>query len=211
MQFNLFKNIYFNYNFQKQLIFQGLFKALNILNDYLGNIYVNIGTPISAKEYFGSSMKRMMHALKPVELQTLTPEENKLVQTISHEIVYRQQRYAFVTTFQMIAVSVMMSLHKAQPLSEADLFKEIVWLARLFKSYDANIFDYDEEIWKEEFKDAFQAHCNLVRIDKAKKLRLVSDAPVVLTIDIQNKMKGYYLYEYKNFRGFNGLIIFIVF
>lgn len=172
--------------------FQGLLRALSILNENFGNIYVNVGTPFSALDYFGSSFTKSIHALKPVEIRDLSNDENQLIQKLSHEVVYRQQQGMIITSFQLVCVAIMVSLHNEKPMTVDELEKYVIWLSSVFKSFGALSFDYDSENIKKELSALLATHKSLVVVDKNSKVRLVNSMPFLMTDEIKKKMKGIY-------------------
>lgn len=63
-----------------------LFKALKILDINHGSMYINFGEPISAREYFGSGLKRFEHAQYPIHVQHLTKPELALITDLSQNV-----------------------------------------------------------------------------------------------------------------------------
>lgn len=151
---------------------------------------MNVGEPFSAKQFLGPALKQTFHPLRPIEPQYITPEQNHLIQHLSHEIVYRQQQGAIITTFQIVAVALTMSLHNTVPLTEETLTENIIWLSRVFKRLGATVFDYDEESIKKEMKETLLIHNNLIKMDKGNRLRLLNNAPFLMTDEIKKRMKG---------------------
>lgn len=151
---------------------------------------MNIGTPFSALDYFGSSFKKSIDALKPVEIRDLSNEENQLIQKLSHEVVHRQQQGMIITSFQLISVAVMVSMHNEKAMTVNELEEYVVWLSQILKSFGAQTFDYDRENVKKEITTMLATHKSFVVIDKNSKVRLVNSMPFLMTDEIKKKMKG---------------------
>jgi glycerol-3-phosphate O-acyltransferase len=165
-------------------------KALSILSEEFGDIYVNFGPSISAKDYFRDSHKWNAHTIKPMHLINLTPEENGLIQNLSHEIVSRQQSHFIITTFQIMATAIAKSVHRASLMNIDELCKEVVWLSDVIKSYGGNTFDYDESNTRNEVKKVLSSHRNLVHVNDESQVKLVNTSPFIMTDEIKMKMKG---------------------
>lgn len=63
-----------------------MFKALNILGIDHGSMYVNFGEPISAREYFGSRLRRFEHAQLPIHVQQLSKSELAMINDIGQHV-----------------------------------------------------------------------------------------------------------------------------
>lgn len=102
---------------------QGLLKSLHRLNDHFGNIYINLGDPISIKEYLDQSSDQSVDAsarsetLKPLDLQQLTAKQVDMVQDIADYIVTLQQEITVVTITNLLAIVLMGSLMKNEALT----------------------------------------------------------------------------------------------
>lgn len=86
-------SIFFNpSNFSNS--FQGLIKALNVLDEKYGKIHVDFGEPISVRDFLDTHMfERSKHSLGPIHLQTLSDQEMAMIRVLSHHIVTRWVLY----------------------------------------------------------------------------------------------------------------------
>ncbi|XP_072930029.1 dihydroxyacetone phosphate acyltransferase [Epargyreus clarus] len=169
---------------------EGLLKSLQSLNDHFGNIYVNIGTPISLNEYFRREVPNTVETLKPVDLQQMTAEQLAAVQSLAGHVVALQQDCTTVTISSLISMVLMQSLMKNKSLHYDEVLKEVEWFATMFKGLGANVYEGDLKINLERI---LVVHRRMFTLDAGRHLRLVSSAVMDVTADVKNKMKGHTL------------------
>lgn len=115
--------IYIKHIFAIEIPLQGLLKSLHRLNDHFGNIYINLGDPISLKEHLDRSSDRSVdgfrstEGLKPLDLQQLTGEQIEKVQSIADYVVTLQQESTVVTITNLLAIVLMESLMRNEALT----------------------------------------------------------------------------------------------
>uniref|UniRef100_A0A182SC00 Phospholipid/glycerol acyltransferase domain-containing protein n=1 Tax=Anopheles maculatus TaxID=74869 RepID=A0A182SC00_9DIPT len=83
---------------------RGLLKALSIVRENFGTIYLEFGDPLSAKDYFGEGLNRTRHTIAPTFAQTLAKEERDAIQNLANDVVHLQQHRMVLTTFHLIAL-----------------------------------------------------------------------------------------------------------
>ncbi|OWR50205.1 glycerol-3-phosphate acyltransferase [Danaus plexippus plexippus] len=168
----------------------GLIKSLHKLNDHYGNIYVNVGDPISLKEYLGDQDGLTKEMLKPTELQQITKEQMTRIQDVANYVITQQQKCTVVTISNLVAVVLMESLVRNEPLELAQVLVKLDWLIQVLRNLGATVFEND---LKNNMERILVVHKNLIRIDRDNKLKLVSSALMDVSPDVQNKMKGHLL------------------
>ncbi|EEB19015.1 Dihydroxyacetone phosphate acyltransferase, putative [Pediculus humanus corporis] len=138
---------------------KGFFKALSILNENYGNIYVNFGEPISLKEYFSTKIDRSKHCMGPVYLQQLSKEENDLIINLAYSIINEQRDLTVVNCFNLIA-SILNYYYKtsSNPLTVNELTTEVQWL---FSQLKILITDRSKLALKDVTKDFIMYHLSL--------------------------------------------------
>ncbi|XP_049877516.1 dihydroxyacetone phosphate acyltransferase [Pectinophora gossypiella] len=167
----------------------GLLKALHSLNDHFGNIYINPGAPLSVKQYLKSeSISSEM--LKPVDLQQLTPEQFTQVQDIANYVITLQQQNTVATISNLIALVLMQSLIQNKTLDIEDIVSEMNWVIELLKSLGASVYEKDV---RSDVERILVVHSKMMRLDKDKKLRLLSSTLMTVSDDVKKKMKGHIL------------------
>ncbi|CAH2250875.1 jg10239 [Pararge aegeria aegeria] len=171
----------------------GLLKSLHRLNDHYGNIYINFGNPISVEEYFHRSAeikRRRTETLMPLDLQHLTAGQMEKVQDIADYIVTLQQECTVVTITNLLAIVLMESLMKNEALKFDQVLEKVEWLIEVLRTLGASVFENDVKVSVERI---LVVHKNMITLDGDKKLRLVPSLPMVVSSDVQRKMKGHIL------------------
>ncbi|CAH2094422.1 unnamed protein product [Euphydryas editha] len=167
----------------------GLLKALHRLNDHFGNIYINLGDPVSIREFIGGS-QTSSEMLKPLDLQELTADEFRSVQDVGDYIVTRQQECTVVTISNLISIVLMESLMNNEVLSFEQVVEKIDWLIQVLRNLRASVFENDV---KGSIERILVVHKSLMKLDENNRLRLVSSALMNVNSDVQKKMKGHIL------------------
>ncbi|XP_045528517.1 dihydroxyacetone phosphate acyltransferase [Pieris brassicae] len=167
----------------------GLIKALHTLNDHFGNIYINLGTPMSLKSFLGHSTLTS-ETLKPRDLQKLTDDQMRHVQRVADHVVTLQQDNAVVTITNLLCIVLMDSLYKGRVLGQNEVESQISWLIEVLQNLGASVFARDI---KGNMERVLIVHRTMVKLDREKRLRLVSSALMNVTADVQKKMKGHIL------------------
>lgn len=81
-----FLNIKMNVNEILIFYFQGFFKALQILGQNFGNMYINFGEPISVRKYLGDNLDRLKHSQLPAHVQHLNKDELSVINQLAHHV-----------------------------------------------------------------------------------------------------------------------------
>ncbi|XP_047536800.1 dihydroxyacetone phosphate acyltransferase [Vanessa atalanta] len=168
----------------------GLLKSLHKLNDHYGNIYINLGDPVSVREYVGHQLPLSAEMLKPLDLQQLTADQFKSVQDIANHMVTMQQNCTVVTISNLLSIVLMESLTKNEALILDQVLEKIEWLIQVLRALGASVFENNV---KSSVERILVVHKNLMRVDGKNRLRLVSSALVNINSDVQKKMKGHIL------------------
>nr|XP_018901093.1 PREDICTED: dihydroxyacetone phosphate acyltransferase isoform X2 [Bemisia tabaci] len=153
----------------------GLLKALHMLDEKYGNVYINFCKPFSAKVY----LKNIPSQLSPIT-------------DLAFTVVDRQQRSCVVSCFNLI--SMVLTNHllvNDEPLYLKQLVSDVSWLRSVMQELSvstvfaiANILNAIEE--------AIHLHKSLVKLSNESALQLV---PVDLALSCINKsrLKGHEL------------------
>lgn len=109
-------------------------KALSILNENYGNIYVRFGESFSVKDYFGREIDRSLHSFGPVQLQDLTLSETKQIIRLAHAIVDKQRELTVITCFNLVAAVLNNNIvNGKEPFTLENLVGEVSWLSSVLK------------------------------------------------------------------------------
>lgn len=65
---------------------KGFLKALKIMDEQFGRIYIDFGKPISVKSYLGTQIDRMPHTTVAAHLQTLKKGELEPIKQLANEV-----------------------------------------------------------------------------------------------------------------------------
>ncbi|XP_075983099.1 dihydroxyacetone phosphate acyltransferase [Anticarsia gemmatalis] len=168
----------------------GLLKALHSLNDHFGSIYINLGTPFSVKEFLKNNTEHSRETLKPVDLQQLTPEQFKQVQSIADYVITLQQKSTVATISNLLSLVLMQSVIKNELLDYENVLLEVEWMVTVLRNLGASVFENDV---KSSVERILVVHGKMMRLDKERRLRLVSGVLMDLSGDVKKKMKGHIL------------------
>ncbi|XP_055904777.1 dihydroxyacetone phosphate acyltransferase [Eupeodes corollae] len=171
---------------------KGFFKALKIIDERFGRMYMDVGNPISVKEFFGSfGPERIRRASIPSHLQKLNMDEVLMIKKLASEVVYQQQRRVVITTFNMIAVLYTYSLNCQRPLNIDELSRDVVLLKTLFEKLGAHVATNNNAI-KPEIIKTVEIHSNVVTFEKANLKYTPSTGVDMKNIELK-KLKGHML------------------
>ncbi|XP_061721259.1 dihydroxyacetone phosphate acyltransferase [Cydia pomonella] len=165
----------------------GLLKSLHRLNDHFGNIYINLGSPLSVREYLNAPTESA-ERLKPVDLQQLTPAQFQNVQDLANYVITLQQKNTVVTISNLLALVLMQSLMKSKVLSLPQVLIEVEWMVGVLRQLEASVFENDV---KSSVERVLVVHRSMMRLDQHSRLRLVSSEIMEVSADVQKKMKGH--------------------
>ncbi|KAG7298083.1 hypothetical protein JYU34_018853 [Plutella xylostella] len=168
----------------------GLLKALKSLNEHFGNIYINLGEPLSVKEFLHSSEAHPKDLLKPTDLQQLTPEQFSFVQDIANHVADLQQKCTVVTISYLVALVLMQSIIKNTALTFEEVLEEVEWVIKVLRQLGASVFENDV---KSSVERILIVHSKMMKLDKDNKLKLISSMPMDISSEVQRKMKGHIL------------------
>lgn len=170
---------------------KGFFKALKIIDERFGRMYMDVGDPISVKEFFGKRSDQFHRASIPSYLQKLNRDEVQLIKKLANEVVYQQQRRIVITTFNMIAVLYTHSINSQQPLNIAELSIAIPLLKTLFEKLGAHVATNINCI-KPEIIKTVEIHSNVVKFERANLKYTPSTGVDMKAIEVK-KLKGHLL------------------
>ncbi|KAH8335721.1 hypothetical protein KR074_012015 [Drosophila pseudoananassae] len=147
---------------------KGFFKALKIIDERFGKMFLDFGEPISVREFFGhDSGHRMQRAGVAGHLQKLNRQEVELVKQLANEIIYQQQRRIVITTFNLLSLYYASQLYAQKSVNIDELSRGVLLLKRIFEQLGAHVSATPKSI-KPDIIDAVEIHSNILRFVSAR-------------------------------------------
>ena len=123
-------------------LFQGLIKALNMLNERYGKVHIDFAEPISVRDLFQASG---LHRVRPTPesphiQRTLSADEMAFCVDVAHRVVQQQQRHAVISAFNLISTVLNNSVVEGTgppPLNE--VVANVSWLKSVMEMLGALI------------------------------------------------------------------------
>ncbi|XP_034489168.1 dihydroxyacetone phosphate acyltransferase [Drosophila innubila] len=156
---------------------KGFFKALKIIDERFGKMFLDFGAPISAKEFFGHhNGERIQRAGLGGSLQKLNRQEIELVKQLANEIIYQQQRRIVITTFNMLSLLYASKLYGQHSVNLDELARGVLHLKRIFEQLGAHVSTSTNSI-KPDIIDAVEIHNNILefRVGRLQFTPLAAD------------------------------------
>lgn len=142
---------------------KGFFKALKIIDERFGKMFLDFGAPISVREFFGhESGQRLHRAGLGGSLQKLNRQEIDLVKQLANEIIYQQQRRIVISTFNLLSLCYASKLYGQLSVGLDDLAQSILHLKRIFEQLGAHVSTSANSI-KPDIIDAVEIHGNILQ------------------------------------------------
>ncbi|KAL0869266.1 hypothetical protein ABMA27_007534 [Loxostege sticticalis] len=168
---------------------KGLIKWISSLNGHFGNMYINFGDPISVQEYL-KQIPYSDESLKPIELQTLSPEQFSQVQDVADYVVGQQQANSVATISNLLALVLMESLMTQRALPYEEVLVEVERMIKVLRSLGATVFEDDV---RKNVDRVLVVQDKSWTLDKDRRLRIISSEVIDVTDELKNKMKGHTL------------------
>lgn len=122
-----------------------------------------------------------------MDLQQLTPDQFKQVQSIADYVITLQQKSTVATISNLLSLVLMQSLMKNEPLPFEEVLEEVGWMVTVLRNLGATVFENDV---RSSVERILVVHGKMMRLDKERRLRLVSGVLMNLSNDVKKKMKG---------------------
>ncbi|XP_055377579.1 dihydroxyacetone phosphate acyltransferase [Condylostylus longicornis] len=142
---------------------KGFFKALKIIDQRFGKMYLDFGEPISLREYLKDEVKRTKYTNLPNFAQKLDKDDINLVKKLAMEIVYQQQQRIVITTFNLIVLYYSYYSYMGKGVNIDNLSEGVALLKDVFECLGAMIATKDESI-KAEIIDTLEIHSNILKM-----------------------------------------------
>lgn len=142
---------------------KGFFKALKIIDERFGKMFLDFGAPISVREFFGHEKgQRLQRAGLGGSLQKLNRQEIDLVKQLANEIIYQQQRRIVISTFNLLSLCYASKLYGQLSVGLDDLAQSILHLKRIFEQLGAHVSTTANSI-KPDIIDSIEIHGNILQ------------------------------------------------
>ncbi|EDV92833.1 GH18612 [Drosophila grimshawi] len=142
---------------------KGFFKALKIIDERFGKMFLDFGEPISVREFFGhNNGQRIQRAGVAGSVQKLNRQEIELVKQLANEIIYQQQRRIVISTFNLLSLYYASRLYGQRSVNLDELSRGILHLQRIFEQLGAHVSTTANSI-KRDIIDAVEIHGNILQ------------------------------------------------
>ncbi|XP_028160148.1 dihydroxyacetone phosphate acyltransferase isoform X3 [Ostrinia furnacalis] len=168
---------------------KGLLKWITTLNGHFGNMYINFGEPMSVRDYLKWT-PYTDERLKPSELQTLSPQQFSQVQDVADYVVTQQQANSVATISNLLALVLMESLMNQRALPYDEVIVEVDRMIKVLRSLGATVFEDDV---RKNVDRVLVVQAKSWKLDKDRRLRIISSEPIDVTDELKKKMKGHTL------------------
>ncbi|XP_013791528.1 dihydroxyacetone phosphate acyltransferase-like, partial [Limulus polyphemus] len=152
---------------------EGLIKARSILRDNFGSIFMNIGDPVSVREFCGKQIDRSLHSLQPRFKFSLTPMEQQVTMDLAVNIIRTHQRNLVLSHFPLVCL--VMGDHLREEHCGAALesvIARVAWLEELVNQTGACIASQDGVTRWDEVQQQIHVHSNLFTVTSDMKVEL---------------------------------------
>lgn len=147
---------------------KGFFKALKIIDERFGRMYLDFGAPISVREFFGhTGANRMQRATVGAHLQKLDRRDLDLIKKLGNEIIYQQQRGIVISTFNLLCLYYASRLYVERSVNIDELALGITELKYIFEELGAHVAT-DINRLKIEIIETVEIHSNIVHFQNAR-------------------------------------------
>ncbi|XP_004536940.1 dihydroxyacetone phosphate acyltransferase [Ceratitis capitata] len=165
---------------------KGFFKALKIIDERFGKMYLDFGAPISVREFFGhTGADRMPRASMGAHLQKLNKCELDLIKKLGNEIIYQQQRGIVISTFNLLCLYYASRIYLEHWVNIDELANGIAELKKLFEELGAHVAT-DLNCLKVDIMETVEIHSNIVHFENGR-LQFTQVAAAQLAQEIDSK------------------------
>lgn len=147
----------------------GFVKALKMVNEHYGKIYVEFGEPISVKSFCqesGRSDPRLWRQAVPREVPAAVDLEAAVVQELAYKVVHSQMASTVLTPFNILAVALSGSLMwKADTAPSLNhIAKEVTWLCSVLETLGALIDCKGPASTEDTLRESLAVHKSLISL-----------------------------------------------
>ncbi|KAM7362807.1 dihydroxyacetone phosphate acyltransferase isoform 2-T3 [Cochliomyia hominivorax] len=148
---------------------KGFFKALKIIDERFGKMYLDFGEPISVKDFLGEACaeERMKRATLGAHLQKLNKKEIDLVKRLATEIIYQQQRRIVITTFNLVCLYYNSQYYNSISVNLDELSRALCLLKEMFEELGAHVAT-DMNCIKHEIMETVEIHSNILHFKQGR-------------------------------------------
>ncbi|XP_075145378.1 dihydroxyacetone phosphate acyltransferase [Haematobia irritans] len=148
---------------------KGFFKALKIIDERFGKMYLDFGQPISVKKFLGDYglSSKVKRATVGPHLQKLNKMEVELVKKLANEIIYQQQRRIVITTFNLISLYFASQYYGGNSVNIDEISRGIIPIKNMFEMLGAHMAT-DVNCIKSEIIETVEIHSNIIHFKQAR-------------------------------------------
>ncbi|XP_045590154.2 dihydroxyacetone phosphate acyltransferase [Procambarus clarkii] len=143
----------------------GLLKATRILKENFGDIYVNVGDPVSIRGFLGPRVDRHLSASIPSHLTSITKNELCACEALGCHMLRNIQLGAVVSVWSMVCVHLINTLWSGKwSLPLKVLVEDVTWLIGILEKIGGNVAlegRVDEGIVR-----SLEIHCLIARLSE---------------------------------------------
>ncbi|CAH0400303.1 unnamed protein product [Chilo suppressalis] len=151
---------------------RGLLKWVSSLNEQFGNMYINFGSPLSGRELLRLPRgARTAEALKPPDLQELTPDQFAQIRSVASRVVSGQQQAALLTCSHLLALVITQAFILRTAPSRERVLDSLRCYTRMLSDLGAQIWEGKGE--EQELDRALVVHAQSWAFDHQRRLRLL--------------------------------------
>ncbi|XP_021933901.1 dihydroxyacetone phosphate acyltransferase isoform X2 [Zootermopsis nevadensis] len=176
----------------------GLIKALNMLNERYGKVYMDFAEPISVRELsrFAGFQRSLPTPECPHIQRALSVDEAAFCVEVAHHVVQQQQRHSVISAFNLISIVLNNSvLEGAGPPLLNEVVADVSWLKSVMEVLGALIGVQGVPSGVESaVKEAIVVHKSLVTLTPTNHLKLIKVHTFAHRVD-PKKLKGHCLSE----------------
>ncbi|KAB7500492.1 Dihydroxyacetone phosphate acyltransferase [Armadillidium nasatum] len=149
----------------------GLLKAMRILKEKFGTIYVHIGKGISVSKFLSPRVDRHLN-VDPFYLSSLSPKEFNACESLAYHVIRVLQNNCVVSVWSLACVGLIRALWAGfWSLPFDTLYKETLNLARLAKKLGALVEGLDTiESIEDHLRRSLTEHCEVVSLSDSDNL-----------------------------------------
>lgn len=153
---------------------KGLLKARTILNDDYGRIFMKIGSPISAWDFFRERIPRGVHNFGPRFLSPLTAEELILTEELAYHVVHVHQNLMVISPFVLISAILVNHANKGFPeVHFSILADEVEWLKSVLEQLTTAISWPNRTLIDNVLMEQFAVHRNIIYLADSGMVKIV--------------------------------------
>ncbi|KAJ4441024.1 hypothetical protein ANN_10873, partial [Periplaneta americana] len=159
---------------------RGLIKALNMLNEKYGKVYIDFAEPISVRELFESSglQRRLPTPESPQVQHVMSPEETSFCVELAHHVVQQQQRHSVISAFNLMAIILNNSvLEGTGPPLLQEIVANVAWFKSVMEMLGA-LIDIQGELLFVSNNNSYSSRIDIIAYSQTTKKGYIIDPTI---------------------------------